>query len=192
MKQSRGTGGTAVTWWRDAGRNCGRMGEVGSKEMFFNSGVMTIEAFLADPTGPVVIDLRGGSDAEPGIPGSIQVYVLELEERPESFVRRFSTDAARRGLLLYCSKGDASHYMQKKFSGKLRIQSLQGGMVSYLTTISRLLHEHPYEDSGKKGDTMVRLLSVLTDRTTEPALFRKIVKRLLECTPNPKFKKILR
>ncbi|MBF0342138.1 MAG: hypothetical protein HQL95_14430 [Magnetococcales bacterium] len=160
--------------------------------MLFQSSLMSIEEFLANPTEPVVIDLRGGPATDPAIPGSVRIYVLELEEHPEAFVRRFSGPGNKRPVLLYCSKGDSSRYMQEKFSGKLPIRSLQGGMVSYLTSVSRLLHEHPYEDSKKRGDTMVRLLSVLTDGATDPATFRKIVERLLRCTPNPKFKKLLR
>ncbi|MBF0628039.1 MAG: rhodanese-like domain-containing protein [Magnetococcales bacterium] len=160
--------------------------------MFLNSGVLSIQDFLANPAAPIVVDVRGGPESDPAIPGSINVYVLEIEERPDAFIKRFEAQLAKRPLLLYCSKGDSSGYLQKKFSGKGRVQSLQGGMVSYLTNISRLLHEHPYEDSKKRGDTMVKLLSVLTDRKTDPATFRKIVDRLLRCTPDPKFKKLLR
>ncbi|MBF0213820.1 MAG: rhodanese-like domain-containing protein [Magnetococcales bacterium] len=160
--------------------------------MWPHTGVMSIEAFLANPAAPLLIDVRGGPASDPAIPGSISVYVIDISERMDQFVKKFEPQARKRPLLLYCSKGDASHYLQKELSGKLSAQSLQGGMVSYLTTISRLLHEHPYEDSSKRGDTLVKLLGVLTDRTTDPNQFRKIIERLLLCTPNPKFRKLLR
>ncbi|MBF0191422.1 MAG: rhodanese-like domain-containing protein [Magnetococcales bacterium] len=160
--------------------------------MLLNAGVMSIKEFLEDPTAPILIDVRGGPETDPAIPGSISVYALDIEERPDAFIKKFAAQLTKRTLLIYCSKGDSSRYLQEQLTGRGRIQSLQGGMVSYLTSISRLLHEHPYEDSRKRGDTMVQLLSVLTDRKTDPATFRKIVGRLLQCTPNPKFKKILR
>ncbi|MBF0137113.1 MAG: rhodanese-like domain-containing protein [Magnetococcus sp. DMHC-1] len=153
---------------------------------------LSIEEFLADPTTPILIDVRGSTDADPTIPGSIRVYVLDIDEHTSAFEKRFESQLARRPMLLYCSKGESSGYLQKKFSKKYRVLSLQGGMVAYLTTISRLLHDHPYGDSKKKGDTMVKLLKTLTNRETDPATFRKIVNRLLSCTPNPKFKKLVR
>ncbi|MEO5341601.1 MAG: hypothetical protein H7837_13980 [Magnetococcus sp. MYC-9] len=162
--------------------------------MFFDShkGQMPIEAFLANPTAPLLVDVRGGTDADPTIPGSHRVYLLDIEERPAEFEKRFAPQLTNRSLLLYCSKGEGSHYLLGKLSGKLKAQSLQGGMVSYLTTISRLLHEHPYEDPKKKGDTMVKILSALTSQKTDPATFHKIIDRLLRCTPNPKFRKLVR
>ncbi|MFN3078080.1 MAG: thioredoxin family protein, partial [Alphaproteobacteria bacterium] len=42
-----------------------------------------------------------------------------------------------------------------------------------------------YEDPEHKHDTMVRILSALTDRSTVPATFQKIINRLLQPTPNP-------
>lgn len=163
--------------------------------MFFRSntqGPMPIEAFLADPTAPILIDVRGGTDADPTIPGSQRVYLLDIEERTEAFENRFASQLAQRPMLLYCSKGEGSQFLVEKFSGKYPIKSLQGGMVSYLTTVSRLLHEHPYEDQKKRGDTMVKILAALTNRETDPATFRKIIDRLLRCTPNPKFRKLVR
>ncbi|MBF0401968.1 MAG: rhodanese-like domain-containing protein [Magnetococcales bacterium] len=153
---------------------------------------MPIEEFLANPTAPILIDVRGSSNADPAIPGSKRVYLLDIEERTEAFEQRFAAQMAHRTLLLYCSKGEGSHFLVGKFSGKYRVQSLQGGMVSYLTTVSRLLHEHPYEDPKKRGDTMVKILAALTNRETDPDTFRKIVDRLLRCTPNPKFRKLVR
>ncbi|MBF0162673.1 MAG: hypothetical protein HQL88_10350 [Magnetococcales bacterium] len=153
---------------------------------------MPMTEFLANPTAPILIDVRGGLDSDPTIPGSKKVYLLEIEEHPEKFEQRFATQMANRSLLLYCSKGEGSNYLVHKFSGNHRIQSLQGGMVSYLTTISRLLHEHPYEDPKKKGDTMVKILAALTNGQTDPDTFRKIIDRLLRCTPNPKFRKLVR
>ena len=153
---------------------------------------MPIEEFLANPTAPILIDVRGSSDTDPAIPGSKRVYLLDIEERTESFEKRFAPQMANRSLLLYCSKGEGSHFLVGKFSGKYRVHSLQGGMVAYLTAISRLLHEHPYEDPKKRGDTMVKILAALTNRETDPDTFRKIMDRLLRCTPNPKFKKLIR
>ncbi|MBF0296214.1 MAG: hypothetical protein HQL96_13575 [Magnetococcales bacterium] len=158
--------------------------------IFGNPGVMPIEQFLAAPTEPIVVDVRGVPDTDPGIPGSLKAYVLDIEERPDAFEKRFASQLAKRPMLLYCSKGESSHFLLGKFSGKYHIRSLQGGMVTYLTTISRLLHEHPYEDPSKKGDTMVRILAALTNPNTDPASFCKIIDRLLRCTPNPKFRKL--
>ncbi|WP_130472868.1 hypothetical protein [Candidatus Magnetaquicoccus inordinatus] len=93
-------------------------------------------------------------------------------------------------MLLFCSKGESSHFLVSRLSRKYRYYSLQGGMVSYLTNISRLLHEHPYEDPSKRGDTMVKILAALTNRSTDQATYCKIIKRLLDCTPNPKFKRL--
>ncbi|MEO5354850.1 MAG: hypothetical protein H7835_16760 [Magnetococcus sp. XQGC-1] len=153
---------------------------------------MSIEEFLGNPTAPIVIDVRGSADSDPSIPGSKRVYLLEIDERTAEFEKKFAPQMAKRSMLLYCSKGEGSNYLVGKFSGKYRVQSLQGGMVSYLTTVSRLLHEHPYEDPKKKGDTMVKILAALTNRETDPATFEKIIDRLLRCTPNPKFRKLVR
>ncbi|MEO5363176.1 MAG: rhodanese-like domain-containing protein [Magnetococcus sp. DMHC-8] len=153
---------------------------------------ITIENFLENPTDPILIDVRGSTDADPAIPGSKRVYLLDIEERTAEFENRFASQLAKRPMLLYCSKGEGSQFLVGKFSGKYRVQSLRGGMVAYLTTISRLLHEHPYEDPAKKGDTMVKILAALTNRETDPATFRKIIGHLLRCTPNPKFRKLLR
>ncbi|MBF0139309.1 MAG: rhodanese-like domain-containing protein [Magnetococcales bacterium] len=153
---------------------------------------MTIEEFLADPITPLIIDTRGSSESDPTIPGSKRVYILEIEEHLESFEKRFAPQMVNRTMLLYCSKGDGSTYLQKKFSGKFRVQSLKGGMVSYLTTISHLLHEHPYQDPKKRGDNMVKLLAALTNCRTDPETFRKIIRRLLSNSPNPKFKALVR
>ncbi|MBF0583043.1 MAG: hypothetical protein HQL80_02270 [Magnetococcales bacterium] len=162
--------------------------------MFFhkNRSQIPIEVFLADPTAPILIDVRGGTDADPAIPGSKRIYLLDIEERTAAFESKFAPQLAHRSMLLYCSKGEGSHYLVEKFSGKYPIQSLEGGMVSYLTTISRLLHEHPYEDPTKKGDTMVKILAALTNCRTDPATFKKIIDRLLQCTPNPKFNKLVK
>ncbi|MBF0273486.1 MAG: hypothetical protein HQL98_15675 [Magnetococcales bacterium] len=161
--------------------------------MVSNTGFLSITEFLENPTEPLLIDVRGGPASDPAIPGSVGVYVLEIEEHPEAFKKRFAPQLAKRSMLLYCSKGESSAYLRERLSGgRFPVRSLQGGMVSYLTNISSLLHQHPYEDSRKRGDTMVKLLSALTNRETDPATFGKIVSRLLQCTPNPKFKKILR
>lgn len=155
-------------------------------------GPMAIETFLVDPTTPILIDVRGSTDSDPTIPGSHRIYLLDIEGRTEAFENRFAAQLAHRSMLFYCRKGEASQFLVEQFSGKYPIQSLQGGMVSYLTTISRLLHEHPYEDQKKRGDTMVKILAALTNRETDPATFKKIIDRLLRCTPNPKFKQLVR
>ena len=155
-------------------------------------GELPIEAFLANPIAPILIDVRGSSDTDPAIPGSQRVYLLDIEERTEAFEKKFAPQMAKRSMLLYCAKGEGSHFLVEKFSANFRVQSLQGGMVAYLTAISRLLHEHPYEDPKKRGDTMVKILAALTDRETDPDTFRKIIDRLLRCTPNPKFRKLVR
>ncbi|NGZ05207.1 MAG: rhodanese-like domain-containing protein [Magnetococcales bacterium] len=159
--------------------------------IFGKKTAMPIEEFLADPALPVIIDVRGYPDSDPAIPGSHKVYVLEIEEKTEAFEKRFASMAAGRPLLLYCSKGESSSYLVGKLSGKNPAYSLQGGMAAYLTTISRLLHEHPYEDPSKRGDTMVKILNALTNRATDPATFRKIMERLMRCTSNPKFRKLV-
>lgn len=159
---------------------------------FGDKGALPLEEFLANPTGFILIDVRGGPASEPAIPTSQAVYVLHIEEDPEGFERRFATQLAKKPMLLYCSKGESSMFLLDKFSGKHHIRSLKGGMVAYLTTLSRLLHEHPYEDPSKKGDTMVKILKALTDRQTDEITFRKIIDRLLRCTPNPKFRKLVR
>ena len=153
---------------------------------------MPIEEFLANTTASILIDVRGSLDSDPAIPGSKRVYLLDIEERTEAFEKRFAAQMAKRPLLLYCSKGEGSSFLVNKFSGKYRVRSLQGGMVAYLTTISRLLHEHPYGDPKKRGDTMVKILAALTNRETDPDTFRKIIDRLLRCTPNQKFRKLAR
>lgn len=162
--------------------------------MFFNTrkSQMTIEEFLANPTAPVVIDVRGSLDSDPAIPCSKKVYILDIEERTEEFEKRFAPQIANRSMLLYCSKGEGSSFLQKKFSAKFPVQSLKGGMVSYLTTVSHLLHEHPYQDPKKRGDNMVKILAALTDCKTNPETFRKIVDRLLRHSPNPKFRALVR
>lgn len=160
--------------------------------LFTNHSQMSIETFLADPTRPILIDLRGSFASDPAIPGSHRVYILDIEERTEAFEKKFAPLLEKQPMLLYCSKGDGSSYMQKKFSTKFQVQSLQGGMISYLTTISRLLHEHPYENSQKRGETMAKILATLTNPATNPVTFAKIIKRLLQCSPNPKFKQLIR
>ncbi|MBF0461942.1 MAG: rhodanese-like domain-containing protein [Magnetococcales bacterium] len=156
------------------------------------NGEMTVEELLADPATPIIIDVRGSTEADPAIPGSKRVYLLNIDERTAEFEKRFASHLAVRPLLIYCGKGGGSSHLQKQFSGKYRVQSLQGGMVAYLTTISRLLFEHPYENSLKRGETMAKILAALTNCNTDPETFRKIVERLLRCSPDPKFKKLLR
>lgn len=151
---------------------------------------MTIEEFLTNPTASILIDVRGGVESDPSIPGSKNVYVLDIEERPEAFEKRFASQLAIQPMLLYCSKGEGSRYLVDRFSGKYQIKSLQGGMVAYLTTISQLLHEHPYEDSTYRGDTMVKILEALTDRRTDPEVFQKIISHLLKHTPIQKFARL--
>ncbi|MBF8274124.1 MAG: rhodanese-like protein [Magnetococcales bacterium] len=153
---------------------------------------MTVEEFLAAPTAPIVIDVRGSLDTDPAIPGSINAYILDIEERTEAFEKKFAAQMAHRSMLLYCSKGESSHFVLKNFSGKFRVQSLKGGMVSYLTTISHLLHEHPYQDPKKKGDNMVKILAALTSSRTDSATFKKIIDRLLRHSPNPKIRALVR
>ncbi|MBF0346831.1 MAG: rhodanese-like domain-containing protein [Magnetococcales bacterium] len=153
---------------------------------------MTIEEFLTDPTAPLVIDVRGSLDSDPAIPGSHKIYILDIEERIEDFERKFAPKLSGRTLLLYCSKGEGSSFLLKKFSGSFRVQSLKGGMVSYLTTVSRLLHEHPYQDPTKRGDNMVKILAALTNCRTSPITFRKIIHRLLQHSPDPKFRALAR
>ncbi|MEO5354969.1 MAG: thioredoxin family protein [Magnetococcus sp. XQGC-1] len=150
-----------------------------------NRGQLTIDEFLANPTAPILIDLRGGGAADPSIPGSHRFYLPDVRARTEAFEKRFAAQLTDRSLLLYCSKGHESGALLGKFSGTLPIQVLQGGMTAYLTTISRLLHEHPYEEPEHKSDTMFRILSALTDRSTAAATFQKIINRLLQHTPNP-------
>lgn len=153
---------------------------------------MTIDEFLANPTAPIVIDLRGSMESDPAIPGSRRAYILDVEERTEAFEKQFAPQMMNRTMLLYCSKGEGSGFLQKKFSGKFIVQSLKGGMISYLTTISHLLHEHPYQDPKKRGDNMVKILATLTDSQTNPVTFRKTIDHLLRCSPNPRFKKLVR
>lgn len=160
--------------------------------MFTNSNTsqMPMEEFLVNPTAPILIDVRGSLDSDPAIPGSKRVYLRDIAERTEAFEKRFAPQMANRSLLLYCSKGRESHLLAGQFSGKYRVQSLQGGMVSYLTTISHLLHEHPYEDPEYREETMVKILTALTNRGTDAAAFQKITSRLLRYTPNPKFSRL--
>lgn len=153
---------------------------------------MSLGAFLTNPTAPIVIDVRGASKTDPAIPGSKRVYILDLVERTKEFEQRFEASLSHRTLLLYCSKGDGSRYLQQKFSSRYHVQSLQSGMVGYLDTISGLLYEHPYEDSMKKTEVMAKILTALTSRETDPATFKKIIERLLRCSPNETFKKLLR
>ena len=152
---------------------------------------MSMEEFLANPTAPILIDVRGSADGDPAIPGSRRVYLLDLDERTREFENRFAAQLATRPLLLYCGQGDGSLYLQEKFSRKFRVQSLAGGMSAYLTVISRLIHEHPYRDSKKREKTMTQLLLALTNRETAPALFRTIIDRLLRSSPNPAFRKLV-
>ncbi|MEO5330439.1 MAG: hypothetical protein H7839_00330 [Magnetococcus sp. YQC-5] len=152
---------------------------------------MSLEAFLTNPTAPIVIDLRGGSKKDPAIPGSKRVYILDLVERTKEFEKRFEANLSHRTLLLYCSKGDGSKYLQQKFSSRYHVQSLQGGMVGYLEAISGLLYEHPYESTIKRTEVMAKILAALTNRETDPDTFKKIIDRLLRCSPNEKFKKLL-
>ncbi len=152
-----------------------------------NTHQLTIDAFLADPTTPILIDLRGGAANDPSIPGSHRFYLPDVRARTAAFEKRFAPQLTNRFLLLYCSKGHESAALLGQFSGNHAIQSLKGGMTAYLTTISRLLHEHPYEDPEHKSDTMVKILSALTNRSTTPATFQKIINRLLQHTPNPEY-----
>ncbi|MBF0108353.1 MAG: rhodanese-like domain-containing protein [Magnetococcales bacterium] len=153
---------------------------------------MTIEEFLAHPTAPLLIDVRGSLESDPTIPGSKRVYLLDIEERTEAFENKCAPLLAGRSLLLYCSKGEGSHYLLKKFSGKFRVQSLKGGMIGYLTTISRLLHEHPYQDPANKGDNMVKILAALTNCRTSPVTFAKIIDNLLRHSPDPRLRALVR
>ncbi|MBF0311362.1 MAG: rhodanese-like domain-containing protein [Magnetococcales bacterium] len=157
-----------------------------------STGQLPVDELLANPGGYLLVDVRGVSKGEPAIPGSRRVYLLDIEERPEAFLRPFASQLSKRPLLFYCSKGESSYYLLDKFPDRSRLHALQGGMVSYLMTISRLLHEHPYEDQSKRGETMAKILAALTSGETDADTFRKIVDRLLRCTPNPRFKKLVR
>ncbi len=150
-----------------------------------NKHQLTIDEFLADPTTPVLIDLRGGAAGDPSIPGSLRFYLPDVRARADAFEKRFTQQYNNRFPLLYCSKGHESAALLGLFSANHTIHFLQGGMTAYLTTISRLLHEHPYEDPEHKSDTMVKILSALTNRSTLTATFQKIINRLLQRTPNP-------
>ncbi|MBF0161502.1 MAG: conjugal transfer protein TraF [Magnetococcales bacterium] len=152
-----------------------------------NKRQLTIDAFLDNPTAPILIDLRGGSARDPSIPGSHRFYLPDVKARTEAFENRFAPQLTNRSLLLYCSKGHESTALLGQFSGNHPVQVLKGGMTAYLTAISRLLHEHPYEDPEHKSDTMVKILSALTDRSTPPATFQKIIHRLVQHTPNPEY-----
>ncbi len=152
---------------------------------------ISIEELLANPTAPLLIDVRGSTDFDPSIPGSKRVYLLDIEERTREFEQRFATQMATRPLLLYCAKGEGSGYLVDLFSRKARVHNLAGGMASYLATISRLLHEHPYRDSAKREETMTQLLMALTNRQTDPATFATIIDRLLRSSPNPEFRKLV-
>ncbi|MBF0425119.1 MAG: rhodanese-like domain-containing protein [Magnetococcales bacterium] len=147
---------------------------------------LAIDRFLADPTRPILLDVRGGTDYDPTIPGSKRVYLLDLEERTHEFEERFAPQLASRPLLIYCSRGEGSLYIAKKFSKKFQVQGLEGGMIAYLETISRLLNEHPYEDPDQRDDMMSKLLLTLTNRLTPPGTFRKIIYHLLRSSPDPK------
>lgn len=157
-----------------------------------NNPFITIDEFLANPTAPIVIDLRGSVEHDPAIPGSLRAYILDIEERTEAFEKKFAPQMTNRTMLLYCSKGEGSSFLQKKFSSRFRVHSLKGGMVSYLTTISGLLHEHPYQDPKKRGDNMVKILAALTNSQTNLVTFRKMIDHLLRCSPNPRFRKLVR
>ncbi|MBF0183454.1 MAG: hypothetical protein HQM06_03560 [Magnetococcales bacterium] len=150
-----------------------------------------MERFLADPTAPIIIDVRGSTDVDPAIPGSHRVYLLDIDERTEEFEKRFAPQMAARSLLFYCAKGEGSNFLVKKFSKKSRVQSLQGGMAAYLAVVSQLLHEHPYRESDRREEMMTHLLMALTNRNTPPATFRQIVDRLLRMSPNPQFRKLV-
>ncbi|MBF0152148.1 MAG: rhodanese-like domain-containing protein [Magnetococcales bacterium] len=152
---------------------------------------LPIEKFLVNPTAPILLDVRGSSDHDPTIPGSKRVYLLDLDERMHEFEKRFETQLLQRPLLVYCSKGEGSLYILKKFSKRFRVQGLKGGMVAYLETIARLLNEHPYEKPEKRDEIMSKLLMQLTDRQTPPDTFRKIINHLLRSSPDPEVRKWL-
>ncbi len=159
--------------------------------MFFNTQhkhEMPMEVFLANPTAPILIDVRGSTDVDPAIPGSHRVYLLDIDARCQEFEQRFAAQMASRSLLFYCAKGEGSRYLVSQFSRKSRVQSLQGGMTGYLEVVSRLLHEHPYRESERREEVMTRLLLALTDRATPVATFRQIVDRLLRSSPNPQYR----
>jgi len=159
---------------------------------FGNKGTLPLEEFLFDPTVFTIVDVRGGPLFDPAIPTSHSAYLIDIDENPKAFEQKFASQLEKYPMVLYCSKGDSSKYLLSKFSKKYHIRSLDGGMVNYLTTISRLLHQHPYEDPSKKGDTMVKILNALTDRKTDSENFAKIVKRLITCTTDSKFHKLIR
>ncbi|MBF0134973.1 MAG: rhodanese-like domain-containing protein [Magnetococcus sp. DMHC-1] len=161
--------------------------------MFFNNknSELPIEKFMTHPVAFTLLDVRGSTDYDPTIPGSKRVYLLSLEERMDEFEKRFEAQLLQRPLLVYCSKGDGSQYILKKFSKRFQVQSLKGGMVAYLETISRLLNEHPYEKPEKRDEIMSKMLMTLTNRQTPPDTFHKIIKHLIRSSPNPEVRKWL-
>ncbi|MBF0175483.1 MAG: hypothetical protein HQL63_01340 [Magnetococcales bacterium] len=161
--------------------------------MIFGKDVaeLPVEKFLAKPLLPILLDVRGSTDYDPAIPRSKRIYLLDLEDRISEFEKRFEAQLLRRPLLIYCSKGDGSRYILKKFSRKFVVQGLKGGMVAYLETISRLLNEHPYEEPERRNETMAKLLAMLTNRQTPPDIFRNIVMRLIRSSPDPEVRKWL-
>ena len=82
---------------------------------------LPIAEFLANPAAPILIDVRGSGDADPAIPGSQRVYLLDIEERAAAFESRFASQLVHRPMLLYCSKGEGSYFLVGKFSGKYRV-----------------------------------------------------------------------
>ncbi|MBF0143350.1 MAG: rhodanese-like domain-containing protein [Magnetococcales bacterium] len=160
--------------------------------MFLNFGhqrELSVEALLARREESLILDLRGGEDYEPAIPGSRQVYILKIFDQGKEFQERFDETLRSRPLLLYCGHGGGSALAVKKFKRKYRAQSLKGGMVGYLEFITQLLGNHPYENPETREETIRRLLLALTDRHTPFRTFRAIADRLLRASPDPRIRR---
>lgn len=141
---------------------------------------ITARELLARPEESLIIDLRGGDDEDPAIPGSRQIYLVTLLERLDEFQERLDSLRKGRPVVLYCRNGHGGEMLLGKIARRNPVQNLQGGMVSYLELITRLLAEHPYEDPSRREITMQRLLAALTDRHTSFRAFHNISSRLLQ------------
>ncbi len=157
--------------------------------MFGQHNELTVGQFLARREPTLLFDLRGGASDDPAIPGAREIYILDLMDNIRPFQERHDAELQSRPVLLFCRHGGGSAEARKQFRRRYRVQSLVGGMVAYLETITRLLALHPYADPARRDETMRRMLLALTDRQTSFNNFRKIVDHLLACSTDPEVRR---